>query len=99
VREVGLLTIKETPEGVTFSVRVLPRSSRSEIIGEAEGVLRVKLTAPPVEGAANKALVELLSDKLKVAKSRITILTGQSGRAKVISVAGLTKADISHLLS
>jgi uncharacterized protein (TIGR00251 family) len=94
-----LLNIKETPSGVTFSVRVLPRSSRSEIIGESEGVLRVKLTAPPVEGAANKALVELLSDRLKVAKSRITILAGQSGRAKVISVAGLKKTDISHLLS
>lgn len=94
-----MLSIKETPEGVTFSVRVLPRSSRNEVIGESEGILRIKLTAPPVEGAANKALVEFLSDKLKVAKSRITILTGQTGRAKVISVTGLKKADISHLLS
>jgi uncharacterized protein len=84
---------------VTFSVRVLPRSSRNEIVGESEGILRIKLTAPPVEGAANKALVEFLSGKLKVAKSRITILTGQTGRAKVISVTGLKKADISHLLS
>ena len=94
-----MLSVKETTAGVTFSVRVLPRSSRSEIIGEAEGILRVKLTAPPVEGAANKALVELLADRLKIAKSRITILTGQSGRAKVISVAGLNKTDIYQLLS
>lgn len=93
-----MLNIKETPDGVTFSVRVLPRSSRNEIVGEAEGVLRIKLTAPPVEGAANKLLVEFLSEKLNISKSRITIIAGQTGRAKVISVSGLKKADISRIL-
>ena len=88
-----MIEVKETADGVTFAVRVLPRSSRNEIVGEAEGVLKIKLTAPPVEGAANKALVEFLSGKLKVAKSRISIVTGQSGRSKVVAVEGLGKAD------
>lgn len=88
-----MIEVKETADGVTFAVRVLPRSSRNEIVGEAEGVLKIKLTAPPVEGAANKALIEFLSGKLKVAKSRITIITGQSGRSKVVAIEGITKAE------
>jgi hypothetical protein len=88
-----MIDVKETSDGVTFAVRVLPRSSRNEIVGEAEGVLKIKLTAPPVEGAANKALIEFLSGKLKVAKSRISIVTGQSGRSKVVAVEGLNKTD------
>lgn len=88
-----MIEVKENADGVTFAVRVLPRSSRNEIVGEAEGVLKIKLTAPPVEGAANKALIEFLSGKLKVAKSRISIITGQSGRSKVVAVAGITQAD------
>ena len=94
-----MIEVKETADGVTFAVRVLPRSSRNEIVGEAEGVLKIKLTAPPVEGAANKALVEFLSSKLKVAKSRISIVTGQSGRSKVVAVEGITKADLLSLVA
>ena len=89
-----MIEVKETADGVTFAVRVLPRSSRNEIVGESEGVLKIKLTAPPVEGAANKALIEFLSGKLKVSKSRISIITGQSGRSKVVAVEGLSKADL-----
>jgi uncharacterized protein (TIGR00251 family) len=93
-----MFSIKETPEGVTFSVRVLPRSSRSEIAGVLEGVLRIKLTAPPVEGAANKALVEFFSGRLHIAKSKITILSGQTGRAKTIHIAGIDKEKLLSLL-
>ena len=92
-----MIEVKETVDGVTFAVRVLPRSSRNEIVGEAEGVLKIKLTAPPVEGAANKALIEFLSGKFKVAKSRISIVTGQSGRSKVVAVEGITKEDLINM--
>jgi len=93
-----MLSIKESPDGITFPVRVLPRSSRNEVVGVSDGVLRVKLTAPPVEGAANKALVEFFSRTLKVAKSRITIITGQTGRNKTIHISGMKKEDLSALL-
>jgi uncharacterized protein (TIGR00251 family) len=92
------LKITEKTDGVTFAVRVLPRSSRNEIVGEAEGVLKIKLTAPPVEGAANKALIEFLSGKLKVAKSRISIITGQSGRSKVVAIEGITREDLINMI-
>ncbi len=94
-----MIDLKETADGVTFAVRVLPRSSRNEIVGESEGVLKIKLTAPPVEGAANKALIEFLSGKLKVAKSKISIVTGQSNRSKVVAIEGITKADLLNLVA
>ena len=93
-----MLSIKESPDGVTFSVRVLPRSSRNEVAGLAGDALKVKLTAPPVEGAANKLLVEFISEKLHVAKSRVTIVSGQSGRNKLVSVSGIRKDELLRLL-
>jgi len=93
-----MVEIKDNPGGVTFAVRVLPRSSRNEVVGESEGVLRIKLTSPPVDGAANKTLVQFLSDKLDVSKSRITIVTGQTGRSKVIAVSGVSKAEMLEKL-
>ena len=92
------MDVKETPSGVSFTVRVLPRSSRSEIVGVSEGALRVKLTAPPVEGAANEALVKFLSEKLHIAKSRIEIVSGQSSRTKTVAVQGISKEDLSRLV-
>ncbi len=93
-----MLSIKQTAEGVTFTVRVLPRSSRNEFAGEQEGALKVKLTAPPVEGAANKMLVKFISGALKVPKSAVSIVTGETGRTKTISVSGVSAADIESLL-
>ena len=92
-----MLTTKQTPNGVTFTIKVLPRSSRNEIVGEQEGMLRVKLTAPPVEGAANKMLVNFIASKLKVSKSSVTILSGETGRTKTISVSGITPEDLAAL--
>ena len=93
-----MLSIKQTAEGVTFTVRVLPRSSKNAFAGEQDGALKVKLTAPPVEGAANKMLIKFLSDTLKVPKSAITILTGETGRTKTISVADIAAENIESLL-
>ena len=94
-----MLSTKETPGGITFNVRVLPRSSRNEIAGEQDGALKVKLTAPPVEGAANKALVDFLSRQLHLPKSRITITSGQTGRNKVLTVEGVTAAELRRALA
>jgi uncharacterized protein len=92
-----MLSIKQTAKGVTFTIRVLPRSSKNAFAGEQEGALKVKLTAPPVEGAANKMLVKFLSDSLRVPKSAITILSGETGRTKTVSVEGVSAADIEGL--
>jgi uncharacterized protein len=71
-----------------LAVRVVPRADRNAIDGvTATGAVRVRLTAPPVEGAANAALVALLSDILAIPKRNISILRGEHGREKVVQIA------------
>lgn len=89
-----LLTVTPVAGGSRFAVRVQPRASRSEVVGVQDTALRVRLTAPPVEGQANAALIALLAERLGVRKSDVTIVTGQSGRNKWVEVAGLTPRDI-----
>jgi uncharacterized protein (TIGR00251 family) len=79
---------------ITFEVRVAPRASRNRIVGVQDGVLKVALTAPPVDGAANEALIKLLAKQLGVSKSAVEIVRGERGRAKVLRVHG---ADPSAL--
>jgi uncharacterized protein len=81
-------------DGVSFSVKVVPRASRNEIAGVQGEILRVRLTAPPVEGAANKALVKLLAKILEVPECDIEIVTGHTGRQKVVSVTGLPAHEL-----
>jgi TIGR00251 family protein len=86
------LDVRESPEGVTFRVRVQPRASRSAVTGLAAGAVRVSLTSPPVEGAANAACTEFFASLFKVAKSRVSIVSGLKSRDKMVRVAGLDKA-------
>ncbi len=88
-----MVRVSQRGDGVRFTVRVTPRASRNEIAGSQEGILRVKLTAPPVEGAANKALVNLLSDALRVAKANIEIVSGHTSRQKVVHVEGISPKE------
>ena len=76
-----------------------PRSSRNEIIGFRDGVVSVKLTAPPVEGAANRACVEFLADQLRLRKSQITLVAGEKSRDKLFEVSGISQTDLHDLLS
>jgi len=84
--------------GAAFPVRVIPRASRNEIEGVTGHALKVRLTAPPVEGAANEALIELLAERLKVRKSQIEIVAGQTSRQKMISVVGLQPGEVEKRL-
>lgn len=85
----GLL-IQEDDDSVTFEVRVVPRASRDAILGVHEGALKVALTAPPVEGAANAALKKLLAKTLGVPKSHVAIARGQHARTKLLRVHGIS---------
>ncbi len=80
------------------TVRVIPRSRRNAIEWEA-GVLKAHLTAPPVEGAANEALLELLAEKLKLPRRSISIVQGATSRQKIVEIAGLTSEEIEKKLS
>ena len=92
-----MLTLEERPHEVVFLVRVQPRASREGIDGVREGALRVRLTAPPVEGEANAALVRLLAGRLHLPKSAVRILSGERGRLKRIAVRGASAAAVEAL--
>ena len=72
-----------------FKVRVQPRSSRNEVCGLVGDSLKIKLNAPPVGGAANEKLIELLSETIKVKKSSIRILRGLTSKNKIIEIEGI----------
>ena len=86
------LDLRDTAQGVTLRVRVQPRSSRNGLGGEREGALVVRLTAPPVEGRANQALARMLADALGVPPSAVQLVRGDSGRDKVVAIAGIDAA-------
>lgn len=94
----GSLPVQSLPGGVTFAVQVTPRARRNEIAGMQGDALKVKLTAPPVQGAANAALCEFLADLLGVRKSAVTLLAGQTSRRKVVRVQGVTADQVRRRL-
>lgn len=79
----------KTGDGIIIEVKVDPRSSRKEIAGVMDNVLKVRLTAPPVGGAANEQLIELLAEKYGVRKSNIIILRGGTSRRKTVKIMGV----------
>ncbi|HEV2205173.1 MAG TPA: DUF167 domain-containing protein [Candidatus Acidoferrales bacterium] len=84
---------------MTFAVRVAPRASRNAIEGEHGGALKVRLTAPPVEGRANDALRQLLAEHLNVPVSAVAIVAGESSRTKRVAIARVSRAQILALCS
>jgi uncharacterized protein (TIGR00251 family) len=86
------LDLRDTPSGLTLRVRVQPRASREGLLGEREGALLVRLTAPPLEGRANQALARLLGKALGVAPSAVRVVRGETGRDKLVAVAGVSAA-------
>ena len=79
-----MIAIKETTEGIIFTIAVLPKSSRNMVAGVRDGAIKIKITAPPVDGAANKMCVAYLSKMLKTPKSSLEIVSGATGRTKQI---------------
>lgn len=80
-------------------LRVQPRASRDEVVGWQEGALRLRVTAPPAEGEANRAVAALLARVLGVAPSRIRLVRGKRGRDKLVEITGLTDADVRSRLA
>lgn len=88
----------EKDGALTFKVQVVPRASRSEIVGEHNGGLRVRITAPPVDGAANEELVRTLARAFGVKRGAIEITSGQTSKTKQVRVTGATPGDLQKLL-
>jgi uncharacterized protein (TIGR00251 family) len=81
-----------------IQVRVVPKSSKNQILIEEEGGYKVKLTAAPVEGKANTALKQLLSKRLGVPKKSVEIVSGERARLKSIRIQGLSAENVNNLL-
>jgi uncharacterized protein len=90
--------IRQTTAGVELDVRVIPRARRTEAAGVRGGALLVRLAAPPVDGAANGALVAFLASTLGVPSRAIQLLSGERGRQKRILIAGATAAQVESAL-
>jgi uncharacterized protein len=84
-----LINFTEKDNAIIFAVRVIPRSSRSEIVGEFNEALKVKLNSPPVDGEANKELITLLAKTFRVSKSDVEIIGGQTSKLKQVRIIGV----------
>ncbi|MDP2270524.1 MAG: DUF167 domain-containing protein [Archangium sp.] len=90
--------LKEVPGGCELVVLVQPRASRTRVVGEHAGRLKIALAAPPVDGEANAALIEFLSDALNVRKSDVSLIEGETSRRKRLAVRGVAPAQVMAIL-
>jgi len=93
------LTLTRRDRGVRFSVHVQPRAARNEVRGVHNGALRVRVQAPPVDGAANAALVELLAGSLGVPRRSVRVVSGETARLKIVDIEGVDAAALERLTS
>jgi uncharacterized protein (TIGR00251 family) len=94
-----MIPIRDTPAGATFAIKVQPRAKRNAITGEFGDALKLALTAPPVDGRANEACIKFFANLLDVPRSSVTIASGETGRNKVIRVAGLSADEVRTRLA
>jgi len=89
---------KQTDEGVEISLYIQPKASKTELIGEHNGLLKIKIKAPPVEGQANTEVIEFLSEILQIPKRQIEFLKGDKSREKKVLVRGLNCLQVQAAL-
>jgi uncharacterized protein (TIGR00251 family) len=92
-------TVRDTANGAQFALRVQPRASRNAIVGTMGDAVKLAITAPPVDGKANHAVVEYLSDLFRVPKSSVVIVSGETGRNKLIAVRGMRAEQVLKALN
>ena len=87
------------PGAATLTIRIQPRASKNSIVVMEDGGLKIRLTAPPVDGAANEALIKYLAEVLDVGRSQITIVIGHTSREKIVRIEGMSEAEARRLLN
>jgi len=90
------LLIQDYPDGVVIRIRVQPRASKNRIAGIIGDAFKVAVTSPPVDGAANSACIEFLAELLKIPKNRVEIVSGHTGRTKLLKIYGMNSRDIKE---
>lgn len=93
-----MINCTEKDGAAIFNMRVVPHASRSEIVGEHDGDLKVRIASPPFDGAANAELIRLLAKTFGVPKAAVEIVSGQTSRTKQIRITGVTAAQMQSVL-
>jgi len=91
--------LRETSGGTLLSVKLQPRASKNEISGALGDELKIKVTAPPVDAAANQALIELLANKLGCSRGQVELIRGQTSRHKTLMLHGFKPAEAAQKLT
>jgi uncharacterized protein (TIGR00251 family) len=92
------LLIRRTPDGLLIRLHVQPRAKKNEISGVHNGALKIRVTAPPVDDAANRAVIEYLADRLGISKSKLVVLSGARSRDKNLRVYGISPEEFQNQL-
>ena len=95
----GMIPIQENAKGVSFAVKVHPRARKNQITGVVGDALKLALTAPPVEGRANQAVIEFFADFFDIPRSSVTIASGETSRNKVIRLSGIRAEQVRQRLA
>jgi hypothetical protein len=90
-----VIQLTEKEDSIIFSVSIVPRASKSEVVGEHDGALKIRIAAPPVGGAANAELIRILSKEFDVSKSAVEIMTGQTSKRKQVKISGVKSAALT----
>jgi uncharacterized protein (TIGR00251 family) len=94
-----MIPVSESTKGVSFSIKVHPRARKSAITGTVGDALKLALTAPPVEGKANQAVIEFFAELFAIPRSSVTIASGETSRNKIVRIAGLSRMAVEQRLS
>lgn len=92
-----MIRFSEQNDSIVFTARVVPRASKSEIVGVHNGALKIRLAAPPVDGAANEELIKTLAKYFEVNKSAVEILSGATAKTKQIRIAGANAGKLRRI--
>jgi uncharacterized protein (TIGR00251 family) len=93
-----MVAVRDTPAGVTFSVKVHPRARKNNVTGAVGDALKLSLTAPPVEGRANQAVIEFFADLFQIPRASVTIASGATSRNKVVRITGMSRVAVEQRL-
>src|SRR5215467_1417857 len=94
-----MIPMTESSKGISFSVKVHPRARKNAITGVIGDALKVALTAPPVEGRANQAVIEFFAELFEIPRSSVTIASGETSRNKMVRVSGISRTAVEQRLA
>jgi uncharacterized protein len=94
-----MIPVQENAKGVSFAVKVQPRARKNAITGAVGDALKLALTAPPLEGRANQAVIDFLAEALEIPRASVTIASGETSRRKVVRVNGVSRRAVEEKLN